>query len=46
MARDTVRLIESDAGRATAIVADVANEGDVRRMIAAARERFADWTSW
>ncbi len=39
-ARDTARLIEDAAGRATAIRADVADEGDVRAMIARARERF------
>jgi 3-oxoacyl-[acyl-carrier protein] reductase len=39
-AGDTVRLIEDAAGRALAIRADVADEGDVRTMIARARERF------
>jgi NAD(P)-dependent dehydrogenase (short-subunit alcohol dehydrogenase family) len=39
-ARDTVRLIEADAGRAIPVQADVADEGDVRRMIGGARDRF------
>jgi len=39
-ARETVRLIERGGGRATPIPADVANDGDVRRMIFGARERF------
>jgi NAD(P)-dependent dehydrogenase (short-subunit alcohol dehydrogenase family) len=39
-ARETVRLIERDAGRATPIPADVADDAEVRRMIASARERF------
>ena len=39
-ARETVRLIEEDGGRATAIAADVANDADVRRMISNAREHF------
>ncbi len=39
-ADETVRLIERDAGRATPILADVADDGEVRRMIASARERF------
>jgi len=39
-ARETVRLIERGGGRATPIPADVANDGDVRRMIFGARERY------
>lgn len=39
-ARETVGLIEHHAGRATAIRADVADDTEVRRMIASARERF------
>ncbi|HEY7654293.1 MAG TPA: SDR family oxidoreductase [Methylomirabilota bacterium] len=39
-ARETERLIESAAGRAVSIRADVADEGDVQRMIGCARERF------
>jgi NAD(P)-dependent dehydrogenase (short-subunit alcohol dehydrogenase family) len=39
-ARETVRLIEKDGGRATPIPGDVASDGDVRRMISDARERL------
>jgi NAD(P)-dependent dehydrogenase (short-subunit alcohol dehydrogenase family) len=38
-ARETVRQIEQMGGRATPIVADVANDTDVRRMISDVRER-------
>jgi 2-polyprenyl-6-methoxyphenol hydroxylase-like FAD-dependent oxidoreductase len=38
-ARETAGLIEHHAGRATAIRADVADDTEVRRMIASARER-------
>lgn len=36
-ALETVRLIEREGGRALSIVADVANDGDVRKMILAVR---------
>jgi len=39
-ARETVRLIEQIGGRAVPIAADVANETDVRRMLAGTREHF------
>src|ERR671924_78988 len=39
-AQETVRQIEQMGGRATPIVADVANDTDVRRMISDVRERF------
>ena len=39
-ARETVGLIEHHAGRATSICADVADDAEVRRMIATTRERF------
>jgi NAD(P)-dependent dehydrogenase (short-subunit alcohol dehydrogenase family) len=39
-ARETVGLIEHHAGRATSICADVADDTEVRRMIATTRERF------
>lgn len=39
-ARETVGLIEHHGGRATSICADVADETEVRRMIATTRERF------
>ena len=39
-ARETVGLIEHHGGRATSICADVADDTEVRRMIATTRERF------
>jgi NAD(P)-dependent dehydrogenase (short-subunit alcohol dehydrogenase family) len=39
-ARETVRLIDHDGGRAAPMPADVADAGDVRRMISGVRDRF------
>jgi NAD(P)-dependent dehydrogenase (short-subunit alcohol dehydrogenase family) len=39
-ALDSVRLIEQDGGRAMPLSADVANDGDVRKMITALRACF------
>src|SRR2546422_2406001 len=39
-ARETVTMIERRGGQALAVVGDVAEEADVKRMIAARAERF------
>src|SRR5512145_172385 len=39
-AQDTVKMIEGEGGQAFACEADVTNEDAVRRMVAAALERF------
>lgn len=41
-ARETVRLIEQEGGRALALIGDVANQQDVERMFREARAAFGD----